>query len=378
MTVVKLADGKYDALTAGKPPPMSERALVPLACLKTDARRGYRIKGLLAAGDVMAIVGHPGSGKSTVAPYFAYAHALGNFIFGLRTKPGRVLYAAAEDFVGMKQRIAALYHKHGDAPDFRLVDVGNLRTAQCVKDLMDYVREYQPDLVVIDTIGAAFAGLDENSSGDMGSVVAFARSIANTGAAVILIHHIAKAGDGSPRGHSVLNGTLDACLLITMDAGGVCRGKLTKNRNGPCDLDIAFRIGKAELGLDEDDDMITAPIAEELAQQDAQDRLPPMTPTEKIALSVFHKITTLRDDGFREMAFEAWRDGCVTDGISGATKLKDQRQVAKTAIFGLAERAIVSFNPDDKQYRAKGRKVAAVDAFQAHGPQQGDLHALLH
>ena len=69
----------------------------------------------------------------------------------------------------------------------------------------------------------------------------------------ILIHHIAKHGDGSPRGHSVLNGTLDMCLsLASKGDDGVIRGRLTKNRNGTTDRDIAFRFEAVDLGQDED------------------------------------------------------------------------------------------------------------------------------
>lgn len=75
----------------------------------------------------------------------------------------------------------------------------------------------------------------------------------------MLIHHDTKAGDGLPRGHSILNGALDVSLALKRDGKSVT-GHLSKNRNGPCDLTIEFEIGSAELGEDEDGELITAAL----------------------------------------------------------------------------------------------------------------------
>ena len=93
----------------------------------------------------------------------------------------------------------------------------------------------------------------------MGRVVSVARRLAKWGTAVILIHHDTKAEGATPRGHSLLNGALDVALHVKRDEGGIIRGKLTKNRNGSCDRDIAFCIAIENGGTDEDGDTITLP-----------------------------------------------------------------------------------------------------------------------
>ena len=242
------------------------RLVFPVNCA-IGPGRGYLVKHLLAPGDVAALVGQPSSGKSMLAPYIAYAVAQGRSVFGLRTKPGRVLYVAAEDFTGMRQRIHALLLHHGPTGDFALTACGSLLDSGEAADLRAAVADVKPSLVVIDTLGAAWAGIEENSSQDMGQVVALTRQIAGTGAAVLLVHHIAKQGDGTPRGHSALNGTLDMVLrLEAKDDAGVIRGVLGKNRNGTDQTRIAFRVAVADLGEDEDGDRITAPMAEELPE----------------------------------------------------------------------------------------------------------------
>lgn len=45
-------------------------------------------------------------------------------------------------------------------------------------------------------------------------------------------------------------------LSKAKDQHGIVRGRLTKNRNGSCDRDVAFRIATIETGEDEDGDPV--------------------------------------------------------------------------------------------------------------------------
>ena len=89
------------------PKPSRLRFLSPNECADAPSR-GYVIKGLLAPGDVGCIYGAPGAGKSLISPHLGYAVAQGRSAFGMRTKPGRVFYVAAEDPHGMRGRVSAL------------------------------------------------------------------------------------------------------------------------------------------------------------------------------------------------------------------------------------------------------------------------------
>ncbi|MEM9910283.1 MAG: AAA family ATPase [Pseudomonadota bacterium] len=274
-------DDDLDALLGPDPEP--EKPLdydgltfaTPAECAASDPRP-YLVKGLLAARDVACIVGAPGVGKSLLAPRLAYAVALGEPVFDRRVKRAGVFYVAAEDEHGMRGRLRALHDDLGDAPNLHLVGgVTDLLTTEAVKvkgktrqrcrqadTLTKAVKEQRPGLVVIDTLAMAFPGLEENSAEGMGRVVALARRLTKWGAAVILIHHDTKAGDGLPRGHSLLNGALDVSIHLDKKASGVVRGKLSKNRNGSCEADLAFTIRPAEIGIDDDGDAITAAVCE--------------------------------------------------------------------------------------------------------------------
>lgn len=316
--------------------------LTPTDCEIADTR-DYVVKGVLAPYDVAVIFGAPGVGKSLCAPHIAYAVAQGRPVLGARVKPGMVFYVAAEDDVGMRSRVRALKERWGDAPIFRLVsgcsDLLNKRSAD-MDALLAAVKAHRPSLVVIDTLTMAFPGLEENDASSMSRVVSVGRKLAEFGAAVIFVHHDTKEGGDTPRGHSVLNGALDMALHLSKGEDGVVRGQLTKNRNGTCDQDIAFRIGIRSFGEDEDGDPITAALVEEL-ETDQQPKVRLGAPA-KAALAI------LETSG-GSASEKGWREKCVAGrDVSAADKLDSRRKATSRAIKELVGAGAVLF--DDGVY----------------------------
>lgn len=344
-----LANDNYgddvDLNTDGLPLASRLSFLSPAECAAAPAR-GYVIKGILAPGDVGCIFGPPGAGKSLLAPHLGYMVAQGALAFGMRTLRGGVFYVAAEDSLGMRGRIQALQLAHGDAPDFLLVDgVSDLliNGSPDLVALLAAVDERRPALIILDTLAMSFPGLEENSAEGMGRVMAVARSLAASGPAVLLIHHDTKAEGSTPRGHSLLNGALDMALrLHGRDEQGVVRGRLTKNRNGDCDRDIAFRIETRELRIDEDGDPITAALVSELAQGSAPRRRK-LPPSESAALKILEHLS-----GTNGLVIEEdWRAACM-DGrtVSASDERDHRRRVFARAFQGLAQKGIVLVRDD--------------------------------
>ncbi len=260
--------------------------------------RPYIVKGLIARRDLVILFGPPGAGKSVLAPYLAHGVATGRPMFGRRVKPVAVLYVAAEDGAGMKQRAAALLRCFGTAPALCIIaDAISLTPteegeAPHVAGLREAARRIGAGVIVLDTVAAAFPGLDENDGRSMGECVRTLRRLAEPdpapgawrGAAVIAVHHGAKgapgAPGGTPRGHGVLNGDADVTLRIDVPEDGAAprNVKLGKNRNGSTMASLAFTIRAETLGTDDDGDAITAPIAEEQAEASAQAKPPPRLP----------------------------------------------------------------------------------------------------
>ena len=340
-------EAELDALVDGPndddgpaPKPGGLTFLTPAECATLPARP-YVIKGLLAQGDVAAIIGAPGAGKSLLAPRLGYAVAQGAEVFGRRTKAGGVLYVAAEDGHGMRARLSALRADHGEADAFQLVSgVSDLLSDKGqLKALRAEVKARRPALIFIDTLAVAFPGLEENSAEGMGRVVAAARSLARWGAAVVLIHHDTKAGDGLPRGHSLLNGALDVSLYLKREAD-VVAFKPSKNRNGTTEQDFAFTIATRRLGTDEDGDPITTAICQEADTADLPrkaDKLPPA------ASAAYAHLRHLSPDG-KPVAEEAWREACVNGrNVSQSEKWESRRDTFKRAVRDLLQRELIEF-----------------------------------
>ncbi|MDY7096753.1 MAG: AAA family ATPase [Pseudomonadota bacterium] len=335
-TLYAMADNHEKAWRKAKPDSKPSRltVLTPADCMEAPAR-GYVIKRLIAPRDVACIFGAPGGGKSTIAPYLGYRVATGDEAFGLRTKPGSVLYVAAEDAHGMKNRVKALRGQLGDTADFYVVEgVSDLleEDSPDLEALREVANDKRPSLIFLDTLAMSFRDLEENDAAAMNRVVAIARDLTHQGAAVVLIHHGTKAEGSTPRGHSVLNGALDVALqLLPPDSEGVIRGRLSKNRNGPCDLDIAFRVASEELGIDEDGDAITAAIVDELPAG-AAPRSKPLPHAQREALAI---LTKLEERG--PVSDESWRDACIDSRLVSQSEDRDNRKRsfnrARTALF---------------------------------------------
>ena len=207
-------------------------------------------------------------------------------------------------------------------------------------ELRAAVKARRPALVIIDTLAVAFPGLEENTAEGMGKVVAAARSLTKWGAAVILIHHDTKAGDGLPRGHSLLNGALDVSIALSRGRGDdtVAVG-LSKNRNGPSDMALAFRIGTRVIGKDEDGDAITAAICEEM-EGSAAKRQAKLSDSAAAAFAVFNMLS---NGG--PVAEAAWRDACVSGRqVSASEDPESRRRAFKRAAEVLSRRGLIDFN----------------------------------
>ncbi|MCF2870316.1 helicase RepA family protein [Octadecabacter sp. G9-8] len=313
------------------PSPEGLTFLTPGQCA-TQAPRDYLVKRLVAPGQVGCIFGEPGAGKSLIAPALAYAVAQGSEFFGLRTKPGTAFYIACEDEDGMAGRVAALYAEHGSADDFQLVKgVSDLFSPGTIKgkgsphleSIRKAVKSQRPKLVIIDTLAMAMPGVEENDANGMNRVVQIGKLLARYGAAVIFIHHGTKAEGSTPRGHSVFNGALDFSLMVkAADQGGVIRGVVRKNRNGPPDLDIAFRIGTHHVGADIDGEPIYAPYCEPCDPGAS-------TPIKALPAAAAAALTTLDDLGLglgEWVPEEEWRDACTDDRQVSASEILKSRQ----------------------------------------------------
>ena len=189
----------------------------------------FLIEGVLLQERFTVLYGEPGAGKSFLALGWAFALASGTAWQGRTVKKGPVVYLAAEGYGGLKLRVAAQLkaHEYDPKPPCSFVDepINFLDPASVEtfnKDLQDSVG--RPNLIIVDTLARCFVGGNENSSQDMGVLVAGVEAIKReTGAALLLIHHSGKSERSGLRGSSALAGAADT--IIKAEPGDL--GKLT-------------------------------------------------------------------------------------------------------------------------------------------------------
>lgn len=321
----------------------------PDQCASLPAR-DYVTKRLIAPGQVGCIFGEPGAGKSLLAPRLAYAVAQGDEVFGLPTKTGPVFYVACEDEDGMAGRVAALRADLGPADSFHLVrGCSDLFSPGQVEGkgspdlvaLFKQVKAVKPKLIVIDTLAMAMPGLEENDAAGMNRVVQIGKRLAKYGAAVLYVHHGSKSEGNTPRGHSVFNGALDFSIMVkAADQNGIVRGAVKKNRNGPPDLDIAFKIGTRRVGVDVDGEPVDAPICLP-CDPGRDDGEPRLTKAEAAALALIHEQAEagpVAEAEWRSLAADCY-------AISASDNRASRRQAVSRALGGLIQKGkIVSQN----------------------------------
>jgi len=298
----------------------------------------------MMGGEIGCIFGEPGAGKSLIAPRVAYEIAQGEPSFGLRTKAGPVFYVACEDQEGMAGRVAALHIELGDADTFHLFNtVSDLFSPGVIKgkgstdleSLRKAARQIRPQLIVIDTLAMAMPGLEENDAAGMNRVVQIGKRLAKYGAAVIFVHHGTKAEGNTPRGHSVFNGALDFSIMVkAADKAGIVRGGIKKNRNGPPDLDIAFKISSHHVGKDIDGEPVDAPICMpcDPGQADEKEKL---TDAEQASLDLFSEMAL---DG--PVTDAAWRKRAIDNfHVSASDDRDNRRRTVTRALKGLLKKS---------------------------------------
>jgi hypothetical protein len=241
-------------------------------------------KGIIDAGDCMRLAleqtslplvegwlereafsvwyGPPNSGKTFVLLDLCDRLAAGEAWFGKTAAKGASLYLALEGVHGIASRVAAITKAHNrNAPAIRIcsnpIDFFTLNGCGEIFSLVEATQTrfgLPVQLIVIDTVARALKGRDENSSSDMGALVAAIDTIrSNTVAHVAVIHHTGKDVNKGARGSNALLGAVDSEILVA--AGEI---KATKQRNLPAAQSIAFTLKPVAIGRGADGKPITS------------------------------------------------------------------------------------------------------------------------
>ena len=194
--------------------------------LRRLPKQQWLIHGVLPLQGTAAIFGAPGTGKSFLALDLAARISEGiDSWFDIGTKQRDVVYMALEGGGGIRKRIDAWEIENNRVAKNLQIVIGefNLRHPEHVSGLLE---DINPKLdkgwvTFIDTLNQASPGSDENSSVDMGLLLAAAKRIAmESEGIVVLIHHSGKDGSKGLRGHSSMNAAMDLTIEVKKTAVG--------------------------------------------------------------------------------------------------------------------------------------------------------------
>ena len=197
------------------------------------------IEDVLPVRGIGGLIGQSSSGKSFLALDAAAAIASGKADwFGKAVKKHKVVYVCLEGQAGFGRRIAA-YLKHRDNPDlsglkvittpFMLLDATH--RYELIETLVN--RDHRNCLLIIDTLAQACPGIEENSSKDMGLIIAALNEIQQClDAFVLIVHHQGKNEAQGARGHSSLKAAFDIEITVSRDQSNNRSFSITKSKDG--------------------------------------------------------------------------------------------------------------------------------------------------
>lgn len=228
---------------------------------------GWIVKGVLPHAGLAVVYGDSASGKT-----FAVLDIVGAVVRGVpwrghRTRQGKVAYIVAEgaEFFSRRLRAYEEHHKADLSQLYVCADAPNFLNDNDHKLVARALREINPSMIVVDTLARAMPGGAENSSEDMGRVIARCQWLhAKTGALVLLVHHSGKDAARGARGWSGLRAAADAELLVTRDRDNDRRAvEVGKQKDSADGAGYPFQLLQVPLGFDADGDLITSCVVVE-------------------------------------------------------------------------------------------------------------------
>ncbi|MEY4838196.1 MAG: hypothetical protein RLZZ475_2055 [Pseudomonadota bacterium] len=233
--------------------------LLDRAAIMAQPPLRWRLKGIFPETGIGAIYGPSASGKSFLGLDLGISIALGDAWFGHRSYAAPVTYIMLEGEGALRNRIEA-WEKHNQ----KQVPSGFRAMAQpfalADSTQVDELGALVPSggVVIIDTLNRAAPGLDENSSQDMGLILAGMKRLQEiTRGLVLIVHHTGKDASKGLRGHSSLFAALDG--VIEVERNGPSRSwSAAKVKDGEDGKQMPFKLNVIDLGTDYDGDPIVS------------------------------------------------------------------------------------------------------------------------
>lgn len=270
-----------------KGPAMRYR-LLSGADLCNAAPMRWMVRGVLPADGIAALYGASGSGKSFLTLDIGAAVAGGDYEwFGRRVTQSPVSYVCLEGEAGLGKRVKAwtLHHNRPIPEGLRFITQPFDLLSDDVPELAKaIIAGGAGGLVILDTLNRAAPGADENSSVDMGRLIAASKQLQSlTGGLVLLVHHTGKNAAAGLRGHSSLYAALDSAIEV-VKTDSRREWAVAKSKDDVTGEVHPFKLQIVPVGTDDDGEEITSCVAMPDDDFDVSIRrvLPPKSGNQKI------------------------------------------------------------------------------------------------
>lgn len=200
----------------------------------------WLVRDLIPRQSILMLYSREGVGKSFFTLALLASVASGTPFLGRAVKQGLALYVTCEGVRHIGHRLEAwLTQTNIEAhlekfPFYAFGEPIPINTEEGLAHLrviLGALGFQRPAVVAFDTLASCSPSMDENSSQDVGRLLATCDWLLRSGASVILVHHSRKKGDAA-RGHTSLPGAVHTILRLDRLNTDLIRVSCEKQKDG--------------------------------------------------------------------------------------------------------------------------------------------------